>query len=246
MNISSWAVDLPAAGLSELLGRSAPLEVPPAVLALVLAIAAVLAVPRASWRWFGIFTTLVHELGHAVAALLTGRLVTGIHLRSDHSGSAVSRGRGGFGPVFSGFFGYPAPALVGSVLVWAVFEGWTNAALAAGAAAIAVTLLFVRNLFGVFVVLASSGVSVALWVWATPPVQSIGLLALGIALLVGSVRGLATVVGVHVSHRQRLATSDAYLLARRTGVPSPVWLLGFAAVIAACWWWAWSVYQASL
>jgi hypothetical protein len=42
------------------------------------------------------------------------------------------------------------------------------------------------------------------------------------------------VIAVHTSHRSRLQTSDAYLLFRRTGVPSPLWLALFAAIIAAC------------
>ena len=57
---------------------------------------------------------------------------------------------------------------------------------------------------------------------------------IGTALLVGSVRGLATVIGVHARRRDQLQTSDAYLLFRRTGVPSPVWLLLFAVVIGGC------------
>jgi hypothetical protein len=226
--------DLP--GIPDLLARTEPLPVSPQLLLVVVLIAAALAVPRASWRWFGLFTTLVHELGHAVAALLTGRLVTGIHVNRDHSGSAASRGRPGFGAAFSGFFGYPSPAIVGFALVAAVFGGYTRAALLVGTVAIVATLLFIRNLFGALVVVVASAACAALWLWATPAVQSIALLAVGVALLVGAVRGLATVVGVHVARRRRLPTSDAWLLAQQTGIPSFLWLLGFAVVIGACLW----------
>jgi hypothetical protein len=64
-------------------------------------------------------------------------------------------------------------------------------------------------------------------------VQGYALLVLGVALLVGSVRGLVTVIGVHTSRRAQLRTSDAYLLYQRTGVPSPVWLAVFALLIGA-------------
>jgi hypothetical protein len=77
-------------------------------------------------------------------------------------------------------------------------------------------------------------VSAALWFYASPTVQGYALLAIAIALLVGSLRGLATVIGVHTSRRSQLASSDAYLLFRRTGVPSPVWLAIFAIVIIGC------------
>lgn len=200
----------------------------------ILVAAAVLSVPRVTWQWFGLFTTLVHELGHAVAAILSGRVVRGIRIRRNHSGEALSSGRGVFGTVVSGVMGYPAPAVVGAAQLWCVFNGYTAAALFVGGVVLLVTLLVVRNLFGVLVVLASAAASAALWFYATPEVQSYALLVLGIALLVGSVRGLFGVIAVHTSRRHQLQTSDAYLLFRRTGVPSPLWLAVFAAIIGAC------------
>lgn len=175
----------------------------------------------------------MHELGHAFAAILSGRIVNGIRIRRNHSGDAMSTGRGAFGTVLSGIFGYPAPAIVGAALLWSVFNGYTAPALLIGGVILVLTVLVIRNLFGVLVVLASAGVAAMLWFWATPEVQGYALLVLGVALLVGSVRGLATVVGVHTSRRGQLQTSDAYLLYKRTGVPSPVWLLLFAALIGA-------------
>jgi hypothetical protein len=221
--------DLPA-----LLARTATIDIDPGVFVAIVALAAVLSIPRATWRWFGLFTTLVHELGHAVAAVLSGRFVSGIRIHRNHSGAATSSGRGVGGTVISGIFGYPAPAIVGAALVWSVFTGYTSLALIVGGAVLVVTLVVVRNLFGVLVVLASAAVAVALWLWAPPELQGYSLLVLGIALLVGAVRGLVTVVGVHTSRRAQLRTSDAYLLYTRTGVPSPVWLTLFALIIGAC------------
>jgi len=175
----------------------------------------------------------VHELGHAVAAILSGRVVHGIRIRRNHSGDAMSSGRPGFGTVISGVFGYPAPAIVGAALLWSVFNGYTAIALFVGGVILILTVLVIRNLFGVLVVLASAGVAALLWFYATPEVQGYALLVLGVALLVGAVRGLLTVVGVHTRRRGQLQTSDAYLLYKSTGVPSPVWLFVFAVLIAA-------------
>ena len=204
----------------------------------ILAVAAALSIPRATWQWFGLFTTLVHELGHALAAVLTGRVVHGIRIRRNHSGDALSSGRGVFGTIVSGVTGYPAPAIVGAAQLWSVFNGYTAITLFAGGVVLVLTLLVIRNLFGVLVVLASTAVSAALWFYATPEVQSYALLVIGVALLVGSVRGLLTVVAVHTSRRSELGTSDAYLLFRRTGIPSPLWLVLFALIIGACVVWA--------
>lgn len=203
------------------------------MLVAIVAVAALLSIPRMTWQWFGLFATLVHELGHAIAAILSGRVVHGIRIRRNHSGDAMSTGRGVFGTVLSGIFGYPAPAIVGAALIWSVFAGYTSLALAIGGVILVLTVLVIRNLFGVLVVLVSAGVAALLWFYAAPDVQGYSLLALGVALLVGAVRGLLTVVGVHTSRRDQLQTSDAYLLYKRTGVPSPVWLLIFAVLIAA-------------
>jgi hypothetical protein len=200
----------------------------------LLAVAAALSIPRATWQYFGLFTTLVHVLGHAFAAVVTGRVVRGIRIRRNHSGDALSSGRGGVGVVVSGMLGYPAPAIVGAALLWAVFHGYAVLALFAGGVVLLVTLLVIRNLFGVLVVVASVAVSGLLWFYAPPAMQGYALLVLGVALLVGSVRGLAAVVGVHLRHRDRLPSSDAWLLYRRTGVPSPVWLALFAVMISGC------------
>lgn len=210
----------------------------------ILVIAAALSIPRLTWQYFGLFTTLVHELGHAIAAILTGRVVHGIRLRRNHSGEALSSGRGRFGLVISGLFGYPAPAIVGAALLWSVFSGYTALALFAGGVILVLTLVVIRNLFGVLVVLGSAATSIVLWFYATPEVQSYALLVVGSALLVGSVRGLASVISVHTRRRTQLQTSDAYILYRHTGVPSPVWLLVFAIVIGGCAWVALQTYLA--
>lgn len=232
-NWHNGAIDTPDFTIdwAALFSRADPVDISTPILLTILAIAAVLSIPRVTWQIVGLFTTLVHELGHALAAILTGRVVHGIRIRRNHSGEAVSSGRGGFGSIVSGVMGYPAPAIVGAAQLWSVFNGYTALALFIGGVVLIVTILVIRNAFGVLVVLVSALVSAALWFYATPEVQSYALLVIGIVLLVGSVRGLATVVSVHTSRRTQLQTSDAYLLYRRTGVPSPVWLAVFAILI---------------
>jgi len=219
------------------LARTTPVEISPTLLIVIVA-AAVLSIPQPIWKWFGLFTTLVHELGHAIGAILTGRFVHGMKIRMNHSGEAVSSGRGKLGSAISGSLGYPAPAIVGAIQLWCVTQGYTAIALFVGGAILVLTLLVIRNLFGFLVVAISAAASAALWLWATPEQQSYVLLAIAIALLVGSVRGLATVVGVHTRRREQLSTSDAYLLFKRTGIPSIVWLLLFSALIGASVVWA--------
>ncbi|NVN00146.1 M50 family metallopeptidase [Arthrobacter sp. SDTb3-6] len=214
--------------------RSSAPAVPVSVLAAIVAAAVVLSIPRASWRWFGLYVTFVHELGHAFAALMAGRYIHGLTIGLDHSGQLVSSGRRGFSATWSGFWGYPAPAVVGAALVWSVTAGWAGAAMSIGALVLLVALVFLRNATGILVALASAAVAQALVMLAGPATVSYVVLALGIALGVGSVRDFFKVAAVHTSRRNRLASSDAWILSRSTGVPSFVWLAGFALVIAAC------------
>lgn len=220
-----------AAGFSQ--GTAA--DPPPAVFVLILAAAVAVSIPRATWRFFGLFVTVVHELGHAFAGLMTGQVIRGIQLRFDHSGAMHSLSRGKASAAWSGFWGYPSPAVVGCALLWTAFHGWSALALSVSALLFLLTLLFIRNLQGVVIALACT-VGSELLVWFAPPAfLAYFTLAIGVALLVGAVRDWLNVVSVHIRRRHQLPSSDAFILARRTGLPSAVWLMGFAVVIGAAW-----------
>ena len=210
-------------------------SVPPAVsgaeLGIVVAGVAMLSIPRATWRYFGLFLTLVHEAGHAAAALGVGQKVTGIELRFDHSGLTTSMGRGGWRAGWCTFWGYPVPAIVGTVMVWLALDGWAVPGLVGGTGLLLLTGLLVRNLQGAVIVLGLSAVAVALLWWGTPELLGHVVLIVGLALLVGALRDLAKVISVHTRRRRELHSSDAYLLARLSGIPSPVWLALFGIVI---------------
>ena len=223
--------------------RGAPLEVAWPVLLLIAAAAGLLTVPRPVWRWFGLFVTFVHELGHAFAALMTGQVVKGIELRFDHSGQMRSMGRSRFAAAWTGFWGYPVPAVVGAILIRAAFTGWAGAALSAGALILLAALLFIRNAQGLLIAFGCAAVSVLLVWFASPFAVACSTLGVGIALLAGAVRDWVNVLGVHTRRRRALQSSDAFILYQRTGLPSALWLAAFAAVItasaAAALWWAW-------
>ncbi|MBP2413077.1 hypothetical protein JOF48_001876 [Arthrobacter stackebrandtii] len=204
---------------------------PIGALLLIVASAVVLSIPHATWRWFGLYVTFVHELGHAFAALMTGRVVHGLRIGLDHSGELVSSGRRGFGATWSGFWGYPAPAVVGLALVWSVSAGWAGAAASIGALVLLLALIFLRNFTGIMVALLSAAAAQCLVMFATAETVGWAVLILGIALGVGSVRDFFKVAAVHTRRRGQLGSSDAYLLAQATRTPPFLWLGGFAVVI---------------
>lgn len=181
--------------------------------------------------------TLVHEAGHAVVAVLTGRRLNGIRLHTDTSGLTISIGKPrGPGMIATAAAGYLAPAALGLGSVLLVDRGHTPWALYAGLATLALMLLFIRNWFGLLIV-ALSGAGVALLVWRAPErVQDFAALTFAWFLLIAAPR---TVLDLW-RHRRRVRTrtTDADILARLTVLPAAVWntiflLLTVAALAAA-------------
>lgn len=235
-------MDTPGDLWNTLLGAFSRAE-PPAVtfteLILALLIAAALSVPRRSWKYFGLLATATHEMGHAVAALTSGQRLSGIRLRLDHSGTTTTYSRSRLAAAWSCFWGYPVPAIVGATYVWCGFNGWGPAAIAGSAFALAASLLFLRNLAGVLITLGAIAGTLLLIILVPEAFLGHVAVILGLALLVAAVRDLIKLAHVHLRRRERLASSDAYLLWRATAVPSGVWILLFAALVAGSWLWAW-------
>jgi hypothetical protein len=95
------------------------------------------------------FVVLVHETGHALAALLTGASVDHLVVRPDESGEVVSRG-GWFLVISSA--GYVGTAVLGSLLLALTRRPAAHRAAVGllGAVLVAMTVLYVpfANLFG--------------------------------------------------------------------------------------------------
>ena len=208
-------------------------------LLLVVSLATALSIPRRSWRYVGLLATATHELGHAFAALTSGQRLSGIRLRLDHSGTTTTFSRSKLATVWSCFWGYPVPAVVGAAFVWCGFNGWGPAAIAASAVILAATLVFLRNAAGFLITIGAILGCIALIFLVPAGFVGHTAVMLGLVLLVGAVRDLIKLTHVHLRRRDRLATSDAYLLFRATAVPSGIWILLFTVIVAGSWLVAW-------
>ena len=221
--------------LTQIVDRAGPaahsprLAVPGLLTVLAVAVVAVSWWP--AWRLLRLAVTLVHELGHAVLGVAVGRRFTGFVLRSDMSGHAVTVGKAsGPGVVVMTWAGYPAPGLLGALLVWLAVGGWTAPVLTALVAGLLVALLFVRSALTGLVVLTALAAIGALWWWRDDVLQQHVLLGIGIVLLVGAWRHLAVVLG-RVS-----AGSDVGMLARHSWLPAVVWQASFVLVCGLSTW----------
>lgn len=207
------------------------------VVAVVLA-GIVLAASRQTWRYLGYPVTIVHELGHAVAALSVGFRLRGITVNADMSGATNVWSRGRFRTVWTLWWGYPAPAAVGAGLVWAADSGWARAVLWVLVAGLVLVFLLSRSWLTIGIVLLCGAV-LGLTAWhGSDVVVTLVVASLAWLLIIGSVRALWSVARSHI-RRSGLSRSDAYLIGRQLRiVPGVVWLLSFAVVIAAAGWYA--------
>ena len=178
------------------------------------------------WRWARHLVTIVHEGGHAVTAVLTGRRLTGIRLHSDTSGVTVSVGRpSGPGMVATTAAGYLSPSLVGLAGVGLLAAGQVTVMLWAAAAFLVAMLLMVRNAYGALSLLVTGAVVVAVSLLAEADVQAGFGHAVTWFLLLAGVRPVGELWTERRRHRR--STTDADQLAHLTGVPAGLWVVLF-------------------
>ena len=204
---------------------------PASALVVVTGLGAFLAVALdAVWRWSRNVITIVHEGGHAVAALATGRRLTGIRLHSDTSGLTLTVGRPtGPGMVLTAAAGYVSPSLVGLAGVALLGFDQVTIMLWGAAAVLVAMLVMVRNWYGALVLVVAGVAVVAVSLYASPGVQAGFGYALVWFLLLGAVR---PVVELWRQRHDRVGqASDAAQLARLTHVPVVLWT-GFFLVAA--------------
>lgn len=212
--------------------RPAPApELDDGLLASTLAVVGALIVLPPLWRRVRVAVTVVHELGHGLVGILCGRRFTGLVLRADMSGHAVTAGRPrGPGRVLSTWAGYPAPALVGALLIRAAGTGWSGPVLGAATVVLLLSLVRVRSLYTAAVMVLVTAGSGALWWWGGTGLRAAVLLGAGAFLLVGAWRHLGALVA------SPSPGSDAAVLARLTRVPAALWVLSFALAAGLATW----------
>ena len=185
------------------------------------------------WRFARNVITIVHEAGHALAAVLVGRRLRSIRLHSDTSGVTVSRGKPeGPGMAFTALAGYIAPSVLGLLFASLVGADLITAVLGLVALLLLGVLVMVRNAYGVFTVVASAVVLGLVALVAPKVVQAPFVYLLTWFLLLGGVR---PVVELQLKRRRGHARdSDADQLGRLTAMPAVLWVLVFGVLTVSC------------
>jgi hypothetical protein len=176
---------------------------------------------------FRLFVVFLHEISHGLAAVATGGSVVSIGLSLDEGGVCLTRGGWPFLILNAGY--------LGSLLWGALFlllggrRTRARAAIAVvGAFTLAVTLVYVRTLFGFFYGLLAALALLTVATKLRPAVSETLLAAIGATSVLYAVWDIASDVLLRHSGQ-----SDAAALARLTGVPAILWGVAWIALSAA-------------
>jgi hypothetical protein len=176
--------------------------------------------------------TIVHEGGHALIALATGRRLAGVRLYRSTAGETLSAGRAdGPGIVATAAAGYPAPSLLGLGAAALLTIGHLTAMLLLSLVLLAGLVVAVRNAYGMLAVLVTAGAVGAVCLFATAQVQAGFGYAMTWFLLLGGVRPVIELAAQR--RRGRTGRSDADQLARLTPLPGGAWVTIFGLVALA-------------
>ena len=169
---------------------------------------------------FRLFTTWVHECGHAIMTLIVGGRVNSIVIERSAAGvtsSLIPEGRVAQGLVASA--GYLGASVVGCALLAAARRKqdahgilWTI-----GAFMLVTLVIWIRNPFGFAVVLVWSVALIALSRQGSGPISSFVLSLLAVQVALDSVYDIRVLFLVHGGH------SDAETMAKLFVLPAWAW-----------------------
>ncbi|CAM3677798.1 M50 family metallopeptidase [Smaragdicoccus niigatensis] len=183
------------------------------------ALVAALALVVLLWTVVRHVVTIVHEGGHALAALATGRQLVGIRLHSDTSGLTLSRGKPyGAGMVVTAAAGYLAPPLAAMFVAFLMSEGHLRFLGLVTLAAVAIMLIFIRNVFGALLLVGAIVGLIWLDGHSTVDLQGQLFFVLAWLLVLGNLRTISETT------RNRTGRTDVDGLWRLTHIPRGLWI----------------------
>lgn len=180
-------------------------------------------------KYFKIFNTLVHEIGHVIMSMLTKGKVYHVHLNSDASGLAMTGNRGRISGILVSIAGYPFASLVALFMLYLKEEGHYNYLLIGVTVVLVVSvILWVRNAFGVMWLLLAASISFLFIYYGTDAFVEVYLNILIAVMLVESIT--TTIELVILTWLDKNNAGDATNLKNYTGIPAIVWSVMFSVV----------------
>lgn len=172
-----------------------------------------------------VFVVLLHEISHALAAIATGGSVESIQLHPAEGGLTLARGGNAFIMLSAGYLG---SLLWGLVLLEAAAARPRAVRIAVGvvgAFILVMTVLYVRNVFGLlFSVFAGAALLFASKRLRTPTLAAL-------LTVLGTTSALYALLDIRSDTIERAhLPSDASMLGEMTGIPGVVWGVLWTAI----------------
>ncbi len=175
-------------------------------------------------RYFRTVNTMLHESGHAIAAILTSGEVINIELSSDTSGSAFTKSGSRIKAMFVSLSGYPfAAAFSGLLLALAVNHQYKWSFYILLTMALLNLALFVRNTYGIAWLLTFSGL-ILFTFWLGNQLVSYAF-ALAVSLISLSESVFSTLIILYLGFSKPRKAGDVTNLTKITHVPAAIWAL---------------------
>ncbi len=188
---------------------------------ILLAISLVLMLYKPLRMVFGPFNTLIHELGHALTCLLFNGKIEEIKINRDSSGHTLSRSRSKFASFLTALAGYPFPLIFALTLFWMNHFNQMMALYTLIAISIVSIILFVRNTFGLFWLIAFTSINVLLLVYANRNIIEFYIVFLAFVLLVSGFRDTGNLW--RLALKTPKYAGDATVLRQISGLPALFW-----------------------
>lgn len=175
--------------------------------------------------YFRNMNTMIHELGHAIAALLTSGEVYQIVMNADHSGVTYAAVTSEWSAFVVGIAGYPVGSLLAVALFYMYYRTWQKRGLLyLSLFAMIMLVFFVHGGFGIGWLTGFILLNLFMLLLGRT-VRGIYFLLLAFLTLEESVWG--TVNLLLLAWLEPTTAGDAANLAALTGVPAVVWAFGF-------------------
>ena len=179
-------------------------------------------------KYLRVVNTLIHESGHAIAALICSGEVYTVELFSDTSGTATTKTKGKFAQFLVSIAGYPFGSAMAYLLFYIISRGEYRIVLYILACFSLLNLMFyVRNGYGIFWLITFTAIIFVVNFYGGEFLQYAFTVWLsGIMLFEALYSSIELVI---IAKGKSKAAGDAYSLERLTGVPTMLWAFIFVA-----------------
>lgn len=174
-------------------------------------------------RYVSMVATLIHEIGHGLAAIVCGGRLKQIHLYSNTEGVALTTHTDWFSKFITSLAGYIFTSVFGLLSIWLIRIGVTKVLIIIYLCFLVLTLLlWIRNLYGFIWIISFTGLFLLLLIYANDFYIEQILQLLTCIIYTESIRSAFVIM--YLSFKQPQAAGDATSLKEITKlIPAFIW-----------------------